>query len=97
VDQDIKNKEKEHPEDGTLVSELRAVQIFCAACLMRYEISDRVCWSSNSECSHMFHEDCILQWLATLGWTHSRVKLFSAAPSEKKLLDLDLTCPCCRL
>ena len=79
------------------MSELRAVPIFCTVCLVKYEISDRVCWSSNSKCSHMFHEDCILQWLATLGRTHSRAKLFSASatPSEKKLLDFDLTCPCC--
>ena len=94
--QDIKHEEKEHPEDGTLVSELRAVPIFCAVCLVKYEISDRVCWSSNSKCSHMFHKDCILQWLATLGRTHSRAKLVSATPSKKKLLDFDLTCPCCR-
>ena len=40
--QDIKNEEKEHPEDGTLVSELRAVPIICAVCLVKYEISDRV-------------------------------------------------------
>ena len=96
VGHDIKYEDKEHPKEGTFVSELRAVPIFCAVCLMKYEITDRVCWSSNSECSHMFHEDCILQWLATLGRTHSRAKLFSATPSEKKLLDFDLTCPCCR-
>jgi hypothetical protein len=33
--QDIKHEEKEHPEDGTLVSELRAVPIFCAVCLVK--------------------------------------------------------------
>ncbi len=96
VGQDINNEEKMNSTGGTFVSELRAVPNFCAVCLMKYEISDRVCWSSNSECSHMFHEDCILQWLATLGRTNSRAKLFSATPSEKKLLDFELTCPCCR-
>ena len=84
VGQDINNEEKMNSTGGTFVSELRAVTIFCAVCLMKYEISDRVCWSSNSE------------WLATLGRTHSRAKLFSATPSEKKLLDFELTCPCCR-
>ena len=96
VGQDIKHKEMENPKEGTLVSELRAVPIFCAVCLMKYEISDRVCWSSNSECSHMFHEDCMLRWQMVLGRKHSRRKRFSANPSEKKLLDFALTCPCCR-
>jgi hypothetical protein len=34
----------------------RAVPIFCAVCLMEYEVSERVCWSSNRECTHVFHE-----------------------------------------
>jgi hypothetical protein len=96
VGQDIKLEEMENPKEGTLVSELRAVPIFCAVCLMKYEISDRVCWSSNCECSHMFHEDCMLRWQMVLGRKHSRRKRFSANPSEKKLLDFALTCPCCR-
>jgi len=75
------------------VTERRAVPIFCAVCLTKYEISDIVCWSSNSKCSHMFHEDCILQWLVALGRTRSRRIIFSVNPSEKKLLGFDLTCP----
>ena len=96
VGQDIRNEEKDRPKEGTLVSELRAVPIFCAVCLMKHEITNRVCWSSNSECSHMFHEDCILQWQVALGRKHSRRKHFSVSPSEKKLLDFDLTCACYR-
>jgi hypothetical protein len=78
------------------VTEERAVPIFCAICLTKYEISDRVCWSSNSECSHMFHEDCMLRWLVALGRKRSKRKRFSANPSERKMLDYELTCPCCR-
>ncbi len=112
VGKDINHCVKDQCEKGTLctkdeagevndpidqvVTEKRAVPIFCAVCLIKYEISDRVCWSSNSECSHVFHEDCMLQWHVALGRKHSRRKRFSANPSEKKLLDFDLTCPCCR-
>ncbi|KAL3767397.1 hypothetical protein ACHAW5_007657 [Stephanodiscus triporus] len=87
--------EKNGPVDE-IVPEKRAVPIFCAVCLAKYEISDRVCWSSNSECSHMFHEDCMLKWLVALGRKRSKRKRFPENPSEKKLLDYDLTCPCCR-
>ena len=81
---------------NNLVTETRPVPIYCAVCLTRYEVSNRVCWSSNSECSHVFHEDCMLHWLVVLGRKRSRRKRFSKNPSERKLLDFDLSCPCCR-
>ena len=66
------------------VSEYRAVPICCAVCLTKYEVSNRVCWSSNSECSHVFHEGCMLRWLVELG------------RSQGKLLEFHMSCPCCR-
>jgi len=78
------------------MTEKRAVPIFCAVCLMEYSISERVCYSSNSECTHVFHEDCILQWLISLGRKRSKRQSFARNPSVKKLLDYDLACPCCR-
>lgn len=35
----------------------------CAICLCSYDIEDVVVWSSNKECTHAFHDECILQWL----------------------------------
>ena len=108
--QDINNGKTGQGEEGLLCTKdeagegndpihksvKRAVPIFCAVCLMKYEISDRVCWSSNCECSHMFHEDCMLQWLVALGREDARRKRLYANLSEKKLLDFELSCPCCR-
>ncbi len=35
----------------------------CAICLGNYCVDDPVVWSSNPECSHAFHEDCLVDWL----------------------------------
>ena len=35
----------------------------CAICLSDYEVGDQVVWSSNQECPHAFHQECILDWL----------------------------------
>ena len=90
-----KAREVNDPVDE-VVTEERAVPIFCVICLTKYEISGRVCWSSNSKCSHMFREDCMLRWLVALGRKCSKRKRFSKNPSERKLLDFELACPCCR-
>lgn len=74
----------------------RAVPIFCAVCLMEYEVSDRVCWSSNKECTHVFHEDCIVQWFVSSGRTKSKRRWFPDNPSERRLMCYELECPCCR-
>jgi hypothetical protein len=106
------NVRKEHGEGGILctkdeareanntlsdpVTKHRAVPIYCAVCLTKYEVSNRVCWSSNSECSHVFHEDCMLHWLVVKGRKCSKRKRFIKNPSEGALLDFHMTCPCCR-
>lgn len=35
----------------------------CAICLEGYCVEDPVVWSSNPDCSHAFHEDCLVDWL----------------------------------
>lgn len=35
----------------------------CSICLMAYEFGDTVSWAKDEECDHVFHEQCILQWL----------------------------------
>ena len=74
----------------------RSCPIFCAICLCEFEPSERVSWSSNPECSHIFHEDCIVQWLISLGRTKSKMHRFTDDPSEAQLLNYQLECPCCR-
>mmetsp|Transcript_388 Transcript_388/g.641 ORF Transcript_388/g.641 Transcript_388/m.641 type:complete len:331 (-) Transcript_388:54-1046(-) len=75
--------------------EKRSVPIFCAICLSEYEECDRVCWSSNIECSHVFHEDCVLQWLTSSGKKRSMSQHFTEHPTDAELLKNEF-CPCCR-
>jgi hypothetical protein len=35
----------------------------CDICLGEYEEDDLVCWSANPACMHVFHQECILDWL----------------------------------
>jgi hypothetical protein len=44
----------------------RTVPNVCAICLDSYKPDDNVVWSSNIDCSHAFHQDCILDYLVKL-------------------------------
>lgn len=78
------------------IKETRVAPIFCAVCLAKYELSERVCWASNSECSHVFHEQCILQWLVSLGKRKTMGQQFDKNSSEEELMKYQPECPCCR-
>ena len=37
----------------------------CPICLEPYKEGDEICWSSNDDCPHSFHLDCMMKWLMT--------------------------------
>jgi hypothetical protein len=38
----------------------------CAVCLCDYRPGDVVVWSSNPECVHAFHRECVVDWLVKM-------------------------------
>ena len=44
-------------------TELRKVPIECSICLCEYTVGSDTVWSSNPQCDHVFHANCIEQWL----------------------------------
>jgi len=69
----------------------------CAICHEEYKLTEKICYSSNSKCTHVFHEHCIADWLVSLGWMKLKEqKVHESLMDEQKLLNYDLDCPCCR-
>mmetsp|Transcript_16877 Transcript_16877/g.34866 ORF Transcript_16877/g.34866 Transcript_16877/m.34866 type:complete len:233 (-) Transcript_16877:26-724(-) len=55
---------RETPQDEFTVR--RKVPNCCAICLGAYEVGEEVVWSSNEECQHAFHMDCLVDWLTKM-------------------------------
>lgn len=43
--------------------ERREISDTCAICINLYQAGEKVVWSSNPQCKHVFHAACIEQWL----------------------------------
>jgi Ring finger domain len=50
-------------QDTSTPNNLRQVPNECSICLCEYTVGSDVVWSSNPQCDHVFHENCIEQWL----------------------------------
>jgi Ring finger domain len=59
----------------------RLVPGFCTICLSGFGVGADICWSSNNQCEHCFHCDCIEEWL-----TKQMQRGQATSP----------ICPCCR-
>jgi hypothetical protein len=74
--------------DGASSSSTRCVPPTCAICLLQYRPGNYVTWSSNRECIHVFHRDCVLMWLLK--------KDDEGRRNLRGEMDRRHFCPCCR-
>lgn len=80
----------------------RLVPNGCAICLCEFEADDRVSWSATSGDPHVFHEDCMMRYLLSVGakaGSRRRQSLLDAEAVEdpvKAAVDFPMLCPCCR-
>jgi len=35
----------------------------CAICIQKYKDGDDICWSRNDKCHHVYHLNCMVEWL----------------------------------
>ena len=83
------------------VSTRRCVPNGCAICLSTFSTDERLTWSSNPECSHIFHFDCVIHWFLSVGRKFQKNQLRQRPEmSENERLDIickfPMLCPCWR-
>jgi hypothetical protein len=77
----------------------RTVIPTCAICLVQYKPGNYVTWSSNDECCHAFHRDCILIWLFKKDASNGRSRRNNAGNNDGEDGEFGggkYLCPCCR-
>lgn len=91
-----------HGQPFTPKGKTRLVPNGCAICLCEFEADDRVTWSATSGDPHVFHEDCMMRYLLSVGakaGSRRQQNLLDAEAVEdpvKAAVDFLMLCPCCR-
>jgi len=87
--------EKEQKEERQKML-YREVEGECAICLGQFFCGDSVVWSSNADCLHCFHHDCILSWLLQERQRRRRRRNISTDAAAAAAVGTKKACPCCR-
>ena len=73
---------------------IRCVSAECSICLNPYTVGDNVSWSA-LDCSHAFHQTCIVEWLMTLG-KKANNRGGTTVVRQNDLCTFKMVCPICR-
>ena len=86
----------------TSKGKVRYVPNGCAICLCEFGAGDRVTWSATNKDPHVFHEDCMLKYLLSVGakTAHRRQSTQHEQNPYRDPVELatdfPMLCPCCR-
>jgi hypothetical protein len=81
---------------ATKLNTHRTAPSICAICLLQYKPGNHVSWSSNEECIHVFHHDCILLWLLKKNGSGGGGSTSGGVDSGVNRNERQYLCPCCR-
>ena len=73
----------------------------CAVCMNTLDVGQKVVWSSNPECPHVFHQQCLLDWFAAVGAKKWKAKAarhieLDSISLQKEVCKFPKLCPICR-
>ncbi len=73
----------------------------CVVCMNAFEVGQKISWSSNPECPHVFHNQCLLEWFVAVGtkdWKAKAVNHFESDVEtiQKEICKFPKHCPFCR-
>lgn len=82
-------------------SSRRMVTSGCAICLCIFDPDEKITWSANPDCPHVFHSGCILHWYLAVGQKAQKRRLrhhpeMSDEEILSKICEFQTNCPCCR-
>jgi Ring finger domain len=55
--------EAEEDDDVDVIASDDADEHECPICMSAFKVDDIVSWSANTECTHVYHHECIKEWL----------------------------------
>jgi len=73
----------------------------CAVCMNSFEVGQKVVWSSNPECTHVFHHQCLHEWFVAVGTNAWKAEAscyheMESTEIQEKICKFPKLCPFCR-